>query len=114
VVVVGDAQSRGDAVNTAAYQFGHWLFTTAATPLLGSWAVALSRTRWRGGVGLLGRYSLQIYLCHPLVLVSVPVLLAPFGVRYAIVLSLILAVSIPLGFALLAHRLRTSELLFGR
>jgi peptidoglycan/LPS O-acetylase OafA/YrhL len=61
---------RGQAVNTFQYQVGNWLFTTGVSFLLLAVAYWLSGREWRivSGVSVLGRYSLQIYLLHPLIL----------------------------------------------
>ncbi len=108
---------RGGAVNTVAYQFGHWTFTTAFTIYLAALTAQMNHGRWRIAVEVLGRYSLQIYLMHPLVLLwlhSNPAILEPFGLPRALIINFALALLLPLGVALLIKRLNTSAFLFGR
>jgi surface polysaccharide O-acyltransferase-like enzyme len=108
---------RGHAVNTLVYQVGHWTFSTALTIVVAALAVRVRQTSWRGPLELLGKHSLQIYLFHPLVLAwlySKPEYLSSFGLLRTMMMSLFLALLIPLVVVLINSRLRTSALLFGR
>jgi peptidoglycan/LPS O-acetylase OafA/YrhL len=108
---------RGYAVNTLVYQFGHWGFSTALTIVVAALAVRVRQTSWRGPLEFLGRYSLQIYLFHPVVLTwlySEPEYLSAFGLSRAMLMTVALALLVPLALARITWRLRTSALLFGR
>lgn len=110
---------RGQAVNTFQYQVGNWLFTAGISFLLLAAAYWLSTREWRvvSGVGVLGRYSLQIYLLHPLILAE----LARWGlagalpVRFGLPLFFLLGLLAPFGLAwLIARAPRVSLAIFGR
>lgn len=106
-------------VNTFHYQVGNWLFTTGISFLLLAVAYWLSTREWRwvSGIAALGRYSLQIYLIHPMILME----LARWGltsvlqVRFGLPLFYLLGLLVPFGLAwLLSRRPRLSTALFGR
>jgi peptidoglycan/LPS O-acetylase OafA/YrhL len=110
---------RGNPVNTFLYQVANWLYTGCVSFVLLSVAWWLSQQAWRWveGVRLLGRYSLQIYLLHPLVISELSRWEAfpePLGARFALPIYLMTALLLPLVAALLLSRLRLSVLVFGR
>lgn len=108
---------RGIPVNTFQYQVGYWVYSSAASFVLISAALWLSRTRLSAALQFLGRYSLHIYLIHPLVirmLERTPHFPEPLGISPAFVIYVLLSLLIPLTVGILAHRLRASRLLFGR
>ena len=110
---------RGQTVNTFQYQVGNWLFTAGVSFLLLAVAYWLSTRAWRltAGVEALGRYSLQIYLLHPLILAE----LARWGLasalqaRFGLPLFYLTGLLIPFGLAwLIARAPRVSLAIFGR
>jgi peptidoglycan/LPS O-acetylase OafA/YrhL len=104
-------------VNTMHYQLAHWLYTTAMAFLLLALAHRLAQTRWRPLLVFLGRYSLQIYLLHPMVvrlLEKNPTFPEPLGLKPAFLIYLVLVLGLPLLLAHLLDRVRASLLLFGR
>lgn len=104
-------------VNTFHYQAFHWLYTTAMAFLLLALAFALARTSLRVPLAFLGRYSLQIYLLHPLVLRLLeryPGFPEPLGLKPAFAIYLGLALLLPLLLARLLARARVSVAVFGR
>ena len=110
---------RGFPVNTVQYQVGNWLFTTGVSFLL--LAVAYWLSRWENravrGVQLLGRYSLQIYLLHPLILSELGrwSVSGALQVRWGLPLFVGLALLVPFGVGwLLARVPRVSIAIFGR
>ncbi|WP_027881501.1 acyltransferase [Meiothermus rufus] len=108
---------RNIPVNTFQYQVGYWIYSSAASLVLVSLALGLARTPLSPALQLLGRYSLQIYLIHPLVirlLERTPHFPEPLGVSPAFAIYVALSLSIPLAVAILARWLRASRLLFGR
>ncbi|MCS7058623.1 MAG: acyltransferase [Meiothermus sp.] len=107
----------GLPVNTMAYQVGHWLYTTAMAFLLLGLAVRLSGSPLAPFLRLLGRYSLQIYLIHPLVmrlLERTPGFPEPLGFVPAFAIYGVLALGLPLGLAWLVRRSLFSRWMFGR
>ncbi len=112
---------RGNAVNTFQYQVGNWLYTGGISFVLLAVAYWLSQQDGSRFVGLLrfaGRYSLQIYLLHPLIVSELDRwgwLIPNLGVRFAMPLYILLALLVPLGLAwLIARTRRLSLALFGR
>lgn len=110
---------RGQVVNTFQYQIGNWLFTVGVSFLLLVVAYWLSHRAQRvvGGVEVLGRYSLQIYLLHPLILSELARwgLASALQVRFALPLFFLLGLLVPLGVAwLVARTPRISTAIFGR
>jgi len=104
-------------VNTMHYQLAHWLYTTAMVFLLLALAYRLAQTRWQAPMAFLGRYSLQIYLLHPMVmrlLEKNPGFPEPLGLKLAFLIYLLLAFGLPLLLAYLLTRARVSLALFGR
>ncbi|BAW01699.1 acyltransferase 3 [Thermus thermophilus] len=104
-------------VNTFHYQAFHWIFTTGMAFLLLALAHALARTPLRGPLAFLGRYSLQIYLVHPMVmrlLEKYPGFPEPLGLKPAFAVYLALALLLPLLLARLLARARVSPVVFGR
>ncbi|KGQ21610.2 acyltransferase family protein [Thermus filiformis] len=111
------AALRKEPVNTALYQAGHWLYTTGAAFLLLALAFHLSRGRLGRPLGFLGRYSLQIYLIHPLVirvLEKIPDFPEALGTKPAFLVYLGLALLLPLFLAHALAKMRLSPWLFGR
>jgi peptidoglycan/LPS O-acetylase OafA/YrhL len=119
--------AEGFDERTVAYPISQWIYVSGAGLLLFCIAVLWSEKPrkffllplWR----LLGRYSLQIYLLHPVILavmskeiekhfisgfISAKLLVVLFIVR------LIACIAVPLFFARLFEKLRLSSLLFGR
>jgi peptidoglycan/LPS O-acetylase OafA/YrhL len=110
---------RGQAVNTFQYQVGNWLFTTGVSFLLLAVAYWLSGREWRivSGVSVLGRYSLQIYLLHPLILAELArwSLTSALQARFGLPLFYLLGLVVPFGLAwLVARAPRVSLAIFGR
>ncbi|MCS6919313.1 MAG: acyltransferase [Fimbriimonadales bacterium] len=106
-------------VNTFQYQVGNWLFTAGVSFLLLAVAYWLSRSQARVAAGLqvLGRYSLQIYLIHPLILSELNRLsfTGALQARWALPLAFLLALLIPFAVGwLIARAPRASTLIFGR
>lgn len=104
-------------VNTFHYQAFHWLYTTAMAFLLLALAHGLARTPLRSPLAFLGRYSLQIYLLHPLVmrlLEKYPDFPEPLGLKPAFVVYVGLALLLPLLLARLLVGARVSLAVFGR
>ncbi|WP_298631391.1 acyltransferase [uncultured Thermus sp.] len=104
-------------VNTFHYQAFHWLYTTGMAFLLLALAYALARTPLRTPLAFLGRYSLQIYLVHPMVvrlLEKYPAFPEPLGLKPALAVYLVLALLLPLFLAYLLARARVSPAIFGR
>lgn len=106
-------------VNTFQYQVGNWLFTAGVSFLLLAVAYWLSHSQARvvEGVQTLGRYSLQIYLIHPLILSELNRLsyTSALQVRWALPLFFLLAMVIPFVVGwLIARAPRVSTLIFGR
>src|SRR5262249_10297241 len=99
---------RGHNVNTFALPGGEWVHVTAAAFLL----LALSARWGQGGGGarllrLLGGWSLQIYLAHPFVLIlldRLPAFTHAFPWPARLLLNVLLALVVPLLFAILAKR----------
>ncbi|HEY0074390.1 MAG TPA: acyltransferase [Abditibacteriaceae bacterium] len=119
--------AEGVDVRTTAYPISQWIYVSGAGFLLFCIAVLWSEKPrkffllplWR----LLGRYSLQIYLLHPVILavmskeiekhfisgfISAKLLVVLFMLR------LIACIAVPLFLARLFEKLRLSSLLFGR
>ncbi|BCW96062.1 MAG: acyltransferase [Fimbriimonadales bacterium] len=110
---------RGQAVNTFQYQVGNWLFTAGVSFLLLAVAYWLSRREGRlvAVVGTLGRYSLQIYLLHPLVLAELARwgLASAFQARFGLPLFFLLGLLVPFALGwLIARAPRVSTAIFGR
>ncbi len=108
---------QGRPVNTFHYQAFHWLYTTAVAFLLLFLAHRLAGGPLRAPLAFLGRYSLQIYLLHPMVirlLEREPTFPEPLGLKPAFLIYLVLALFLPLLLAHLLVRARLSPLLFGR
>lgn len=108
---------RNIPVNTFQYQVGYWIYSSAISFVLVSLAIWLSRTHLSNALQFLGRYSLHIYLIHPLVirmLERTPDFPEALGVRPAFAIYVALSLLIPLAVGILASRLRASRLLFGR
>ncbi|RDI96433.1 acyltransferase [Meiothermus sp. QL-1] len=107
----------GLPVNTMAYQFGHWLYTTGMAFLLLVLAVRLSQSRLAPVLRGLGRYSLQIYLLHPLVmrvLERMPDFPEPLGFAPAFAIYALMALGLPLLLAWLVRWAQISRWVFGR
>ncbi|GIV08022.1 MAG: hypothetical protein KatS3mg019_0113 [Fimbriimonadales bacterium] len=110
---------QGIPVNTFQYQVGNWLFTAGVSFLLLVVAYWLSHSQARlvSGVQLLGRYSLQIYLIHPLILSELNRLsfTSVLQARWALPLFFVLALLVPLALGWLTARFpRVSYTIFGR
>ncbi|MFN4032250.1 MAG: acyltransferase [Fimbriimonadales bacterium] len=110
---------RGASVNTFHYQVGNWLFTAGVSFLLLAVAYWLngSQARAAAGVQMLGRYSLQIYLIHPLVLSEWNRwgLVGALQARWGVLLCFLAALLIPFALGwLIARAPRASTLIFGR
>ncbi|WP_337844783.1 acyltransferase [Thermus sp.] len=108
---------RGRPVNTFHYQALHWLYTTAMAFLLLALAHRLAQGPLKAPLAFLGRYSLQIYLLHPMVirlLEKNPTFPEPLGLKVAFLVYLLLALFLPLALAHLLYRARLSLPLFGR
>jgi surface polysaccharide O-acyltransferase-like enzyme len=104
-------------INTFQYQAGNWLFTAAASYLLLALAAHLSSSGRVAWLKTLGRYSMQIYLVHPMVIRGLevtPRFPEELGLQPAFLIYLGLALLIPLGLAILLRRLKLSRLVFGR
>ncbi|HET6387087.1 MAG TPA: acyltransferase [Armatimonadota bacterium] len=105
-------------VSAAAYQWGWWDYTTAGSFLLLYLAYRLERAgRISSGLQYLGRYSLQIYLAHPLVLIGLDQIIRlhrSAGLIGAFFVYYPCAIVAPLLFARVIERLRISAPLFGR
>ena len=121
------ADAAGVDVRSTAYPISQWVYVSGASVLLFCLAVLWSEKPkkfllvplWR----LLGRYSLQIYLLHPVVLaimskevekhfisgfISAKLLVFLFVIR------LIACIFVPLLLARILEKLRLSSLFFGR
>jgi peptidoglycan/LPS O-acetylase OafA/YrhL len=104
-------------VNSFAYQLIEWGYMTAASFLL-----VYIAYRWKSGwsasaLRYLGRYSLQVYLVHPLILLQLDRVLQFHSIpemAFVFVVYLAAAVAVPLAFAKLVEFARVSVLLFGR
>ncbi len=110
---------QGFPVNTFQYQTGNWLFTTGVSFLLLTVAYWLSqRGGWMvAGVQLLGRYSLQIYLLHPLILSELSrwSVSSALQARWGLPLFVALALLVPFAVGwLLSRAPRVSVAVFGR
>lgn len=110
---------QGAPVNTFHYQVGNWLFTAGVSFLLLAVAYWLSGSQARVVAGLqqLGRYSLQIYLMHPLVLSELNRwgLVGALQARWGLPLCFLAALLIPFALGwLIARASRVSVLIFGR
>lgn len=106
-------------MNTFQYQVGNWLFTAGVSFLLLAVAYWLSRREGRlvAVVGTLGRYSLQIYLLHPLVLAELARwgLASAFQARFGLPLFFLLGLLVPFALGwLIARAPRVSTAIFGR
>ncbi|ADD28999.1 acyltransferase [Meiothermus ruber] len=108
---------RNIPVNTFQYQTGYWIYSSAVSFVLISVAIWLSRTPLSAALQFLGRYSLHIYLLHPLVirvLERTPHFPEALGVSPAFTIYVALSLLIPLAVGILARWLRASRFLFGR
>ncbi len=112
---------RGSPVNTFQYQVGNWLYTGSISFLLlavAYWLSRLDASRIVGFVRFAGRYSLQIYLLHPVFTSELDrwdYLIPNLGVRFAMPIYILLALLLPLlGAWLIARIPRLSLALFGR
>ncbi|MFQ3610379.1 MAG: acyltransferase [Fimbriimonadales bacterium] len=115
------AALRGNAVNTFQYQVGNWLYTGGISFVLlavAYWLSQLDSSRIVNFLRFAGRYSLQIYLLHPLIISELDrwgVLIPSLGVRFAMPIYLVLSLTVPLGLAwLIARSPRLSVAFFGR
>ncbi|APD08987.1 Acyltransferase family protein [Thermus brockianus] len=108
---------RGLSVNTFHYQAFHWAYTTGMAFLLLALAHRLAQGPLRAPLAFWGRYSLQIYLLHPMVvrlLERYPGFPEPLGFKPAFLIYLLLALFLPLFLARFLTRLGVSPLVFGR
>ena len=108
---------QGQPMNTFHYQALHWVYTTGMAFLLLALARFLAGTRLGAPLAFLGRYSLQIYLVHPMVirlLERFPGFPEPLGAKPAFLIYGLLALGAPLRPARFAARARLSAPLFGR
>ena len=108
---------QGQPMNTFHYQALHWVYTTGMAFLLLALARFLAGTRLGAPLAFLGRYSLQIYLVHPMVirlLERFPGFPEPLGAKPAFLLYGLLALGVPLLLAWFVVRVRISVALFGR
>jgi surface polysaccharide O-acyltransferase-like enzyme len=122
-------EAEGNDPRSVFYPISQWCFVAGASFLLFCFAVLWcerpKKVRpstlplWR----LLGSYSLQIYLLHPVVLAWLQKVVEPHFVTGFISLKLlilllgtrlILCIAIPLAFAWILEKCRISALLFGR
>ena len=106
---------QGQPMNTFHYQALHWVYTTGMAFLLLALARFLAGTCL--GAPFLGRYSLQIYLVHPMVirlLERFPGFPEPLGAKPAFLIYGLLALGVPLLLAWFVVRVRISVALFGR
>jgi peptidoglycan/LPS O-acetylase OafA/YrhL len=106
-------------VDTFHYQLSNWCFTAGISFVLLYMAHGLSHFSSQGVLVLrfIGRYSLQIYLIHPLIIRELqrrPSIQEWLGTSLTFPFYLILALLIPLGIAYLLHRARVSVYVFGR
>lgn len=106
-------------VDTFHYQLSNWCFTAGVSFTLLYVAQWLSHLpySWVQWLRFTGRYSLQIYLIHPLVIHELrryPSLLEWLGTPFTFPFYLLLALLIPLGIAYALHRARVSVYVFGR
>ena len=107
----------GQPMNTFHYQALHWVYTTGMAFLLLALARFLAGTRLGAPLAFLGRYSLQIYLVHPMVirlLERFPCFPEPLGAKPAFLIYGLLALGVPLLLAWFVVRVRISVALFGR
>ncbi|GLV47961.1 acyltransferase [Thermus sp. LT1-2-5] len=108
---------QGLPVNTFAYQAFHWAYTTGVAFLLLVLAHRLAQSPLRAPLAFLGRYSLQVYLVHPMVvrlLEKYPAFPEPLGFKPAFLIYLLLALALPLLLARLLARAGVSPVVFGR
>jgi peptidoglycan/LPS O-acetylase OafA/YrhL len=108
----------GHPVNTFLYQMGEWLFTAAASVILLFVSLRLYGRGWPSrGLEVLGRWSLPIYLAHPLVFILLdqyPRYSRAGGLFPSIALYFSVALIVPVAAALILNKLRLYPLLFGR
>ncbi len=110
--------SLGLPMSTFWYQVGEWTFSAGASVLL-LWLARCWAEPGPAGrlLGLLGRWSLPIYLAHPLVFLLLdraPRYSRALGVFPSIALYLAAAAALPMLLALAANRVHAYPLLFGR
>ena len=114
---------EGVPVNTFAYAAASWVYSSAfALALLGVCISfdqrSLSRNQFRGGaLGLIGRWSFQVYLIHPAVIVAFGGFAVSSDARTLTVELIVLvavAVLVPLSVAWVLGGSRLSRWAFGR
>lgn len=108
---------RNIPVNTFQYQAGYWIYSSAVSFLLIPLSIWLAQGRMSRVLEFLGKYSLPIYLIHPLVirgLERTPHFPEVLGVSPAFAIYVVLGLAVPLAFALAAQRTKTAKLWFGR
>ena len=114
---------EGVPVNTFAYAAASWVYSSAfALALLGVCISfeqrSLSRNQFRGGaLGLIGRWSFQVYLIHPAVIVAFGGFAVSSDARTLTVEMIVLvavAVLVPLSVAWVLGGSRLSRWAFGR
>ena len=108
---------QGLRVDTFHYQAFHWIYTSGMAFLLFLLARRLDQSRLRPFLAFLGRYSLQIYLVHPMVvrlLEKYPDFPEPLGLKPAFLAYYLLALALPLFLAHFLSRVGASRWVFGR
>lgn len=110
--------TRHIPVNTFVYQLAEWFYTTSVGLLLLSVCERLAEQGTASRfLALLGRYSLQIYLAHPFLLIWMDGrrdTLNALGTGGLFLILMLVSILIPLLLAEILQRLRISPLLFGR
>lgn len=110
---------RGHVGNTFEYQVGAWLFTSGISFAMLWWAIRLDEVKHRAidALRFTGRYSLQIYLIHPMIIQELARIRSfpePLGHYAAFAIYFGTALLIPLVIGVLLHRARLSNFVFGR
>ncbi|QFP76259.1 acyltransferase [Deinococcus sp. AJ005] len=114
------AYVRGEPVVPMVYSSLSWAYTTLMALIVLGVAYSLQRFAgaWRVALGIIGMFSLQIYLIHPAILQTLETMHAPGGDPLVFALTIVgyflVSLLLPAILALLLVETRLSRLLFGR